>query len=283
MIYAQNICFKYDNDYVLKNIDFSICKGEIFGIIGKTGSGKSTLINILSGLTKPNQGTVLIDQKNIFDKNENKNLYSQKIGIVFQHPEKQLFNKTIYDDIAFSLRNQNVSEEKIKNSINEVSTFLNISENILNSSPFCISGGEKRKCALACALVTKPQILILDEPTAGLDAYISEKLMNYIKKYHDKENSTIIFVSNSVDNFAYLCDKILILDSGKIKILDRPENIFKKCKKLGFSAPNIWQIVSLINQGGYNIPEKTSSAENLSENILELIKEKEVENKQCKI
>lgn len=282
MIHAENICFKYYKEYVLKNINFSIKSGKIFGIIGKTGSGKSTLVNILSGLVKPDEGTVFIGGKNIFNKKESGNLIFQKTGTVFQHPEKQLFNKCIYDDIAFSLRNHNIPEDIIKKNIAEVSEFLNISDDILNSSPFCISGGEKRKCALACALVTKPKILILDEPTSGLDAYTANKFLNYIKKYHNKEKSTIIFTSNSVGNFAYLCDKILILDNGEEKILDKPENIFKKCKELGFSAPNIWQIISIINSKGYNIPEKTSTISEMQENIWKLIKEKEVEN-ECKI
>ncbi|MBQ6143006.1 MAG: ATP-binding cassette domain-containing protein [Clostridia bacterium] len=283
MIHAENICFKYYKDYILKNINFSVKSGEIFGIIGKTGSGKSTLVNILSGLVKPDEGTAFIDGKNIFNKKESGNLLSKKISTVFQHPEKQLFNKCIYDDIAFSMRNQNIPEDIIKKNIAEVSEFLNMSDDILNSSPFCISGGEKRKCALACALVTKPKILILDEPTSGLDAYTANKFLNYIKKYHNKEKSTIIFASNSVGNFAYLCDKILILDNGEEKILDKPENIFKKCKELGFSAPNIWQIISIINSKGYNIPEKTSTISELQENIWDLIKRKELKNKKCKI
>lgn len=283
MIQIENICFKYNNDYILKNINFSISDGEIFGIIGKTGSGKSTLVNILSGLAKPIEGEIIVDGQNIYNKKENKNLLSYKISTVFQNPEKQLFSKTVYDDIAFSLRNQNISESIINKDIKEIAKFLNISSDILNASPFHLSGGEKRKCALACALVTKPKILILDEPISGLDPYTTEKFINYIKDYHHKEKNIIIFVSNSANKFSYLCNRILTLDSGKIKILDKPENIFEKCKKLGFTAPNIWEIISLINQNGYNISTKISTTKQLQEQVLKLIKEKEAKNKPCKI
>ena len=282
MIQAENICFKYHNNYVLKNINFSIDNGEIFGIIGKTGSGKSSLVNILSGLTKPNEGKIIINGKNIYDKKENKNLFSYKISTVFQHPEKQLFNKTIYDDIAFSLKNQNVSESKIKKDITEIAKFLNISSDMLTASPFCLSGGEQRKCALACALVTKPKILILDEPASGLDPYTIEKFISLIKNYHYNEKNTIIFISNSIDKFTYLYDRILVLDNGKTKALDKPEKIIKKSKELGLSESNIGEIISLINQRGYNIPAEISSTKQLQEQILKLIKEKEAKNKHCK-
>ncbi len=282
MIQVENICFKYHNNYVLKNINFSIDNGEIFGIIGKTGSGKSSLVNILSGLTKPNEGKIIINGKNIYDKKENKNLFSYKISIVFQYPEKQLFNKTVYDDIAFSLRNQNIPESKIKKYITEIAKFLNISSDMLTASPFCLSGGEQRKGALACALVTKPKILILDEPASGLDPYTVEKFIHFIKNYHHKEKSTIIFISNSVDNFTYLYDRILVLDNGKTKALDKPEKIIKKSKELGLSESNIGEIISIINQRGYNIPAEISSTKQLQEQILKLIKEKEAKNKHCK-
>lgn len=273
MIYGENICFKYNKDYVLKNINFSIENGEIFGITGKTGSGKSTLANILGGLKKPDEGKIIINGKNIYEKNKNENIYS-KIGFVFQQLENQLFNKTIYDDIAFSLRNQGISEDKIKKDITEISEFLNINDNVLESSPFYISGGEKRKCALACVLITKPEILILDEPTWGMHPYTAEKIINNIKRYHNKEKCTIIFISNTIDELAHLCDKLLILENGKMKILSSPKNIFKKCSNLDFSPPNTWQIASLINQAGYNIP-KTPTTRELQESIWNLIKEKE--------
>lgn len=282
MIQVENICFKYHNNYVLKNINFSIDNGEIFGIIGKTGSGKSSLVNILSGLTKPNEGKIIINGKNIYDKKENKNLFSYKISIVFQYPEKQLFNKTVYDDIAFSLRNQNIPESKIKKDITEIAKFLNINSDMLTASPFCLSGGEQRKCALACALVTKPKILILDEPASGLDPYTIEKFISLIKNYHYKEKSTIIFISNSVDKFTYLYDRILVLDNGKTKALDKPEKIIKKSKELGLSESNIGEIISIINQRGYNTPAEISSTKQLQEQILKLIKEKEAKNKHCK-
>ena len=278
MISFKNVCYTYDksDDFSLSKINFDINKGEILGILGKTGSGKSTIINLLSGLLKPSEGNILLGGKDISDlKND---LYS-KIGILFQYPEKQLFSKTIYDDIAFGLRNRGMDENTIKKRISEIIGFLNINENLLSKSHLSLSGGEKRKCALAGLLVTHPQVLILDEFTAGLDAASAVKLIEYIKKYRLQKNATIIFVSHVMEETAYLSDKILIMHLGKQIAFGNSKEIFKQSKKLvelGLDIPDASKIINKVNEHGYNIPFEIQ-LEKAKIQILEYLKNTEVQ------
>lgn len=279
MISFKNVGYTYgkSDDFSLSKINFDIRRGEILGILGKTGSGKSTIINLLSGLLKPSEGGIFLDNKNISDlKNK---LYS-KIGILFQYPEKQLFSKTIYDDIAFGLRNRDTDENTIKKRISEIMGFLNINENLLSKSHMNLSGGEKRKCALAGILVTHPQVLILDEFTAGLDAASTIKLIEYIKNYKSQKNATVIFVSHVMEEVAYLSDKILIMHSGKQVAFGNTKEIFKQSKKLfelGLDIPDVSKIINKVNETGYHIPFEIQ-LEKAKIQILEYLKNAEVQN-----
>ncbi|MGN1043438.1 MAG: ATP-binding cassette domain-containing protein [Acutalibacteraceae bacterium] len=277
MISFKNVYYTYDksDSFSLSNINFTVNKGEILGIIGKSGSGKSTIVSLLSGLLKPFHGDVFLGNKSIL--NLKNDLYS-KIGILFQYPEKQLFSKTIYDDIAFGLRNKNTDEKIIKKRILETIEFLNIDETLLDKSHLNLSGGEKRKCALAGILVTRPQVLILDEFTAGLDAASATKLIRYIKIYKKKENATVIFVSHVMEDVAYLSDKILILDKGKQITFGNSKEIFKQDKKLfklGLDIPDTTKIINEINKRGYQIPFEIQK-EKFKSIILEYLKNAEV-------
>ena len=279
MISFKNVGYTYSksDNFSLSKINFDIKRGEILGILGKTGSGKSTIINLLSGLLKPSEGSIFLDHKNIL--NLKNKLYS-KIGILFQYPEKQLFSKTIYDDIAFGLRNRDIDENTIKKRISEIIGFLNINENLLSKYHMNLSGGEKRKCALAGILVTHPQVLILDEFTAGLDAASTIKLIEYIKNYKSQKNATVIFVSHVMEEVAYLSDKILIMHSGKQVAFGNTKEIFKQSKKLfelGLDIPDVSKIINKVNETGYHIPFEIQ-LEKAKIQILEYLKNAEVQN-----
>lgn len=279
MISFKEVYYKYDksDNFSLSNINFNIDKGESLGIIGKTGSGKSTIIHLLSRLLEPFQGNIFLEGKNI---NNFKNQLYSKIGVLFQYPEKQLFSKTIYDDIAFGLRNKNTDENIINEKILEIAKFLNIGESLLNKSHMNLSGGEKRKCALAGVLVTHPQVLILDEFTAGLDAASAMKLIKYIKNYKEKEKATIIFVSHVMEEVAYLSDKILILNLGKQIAFGDSKEVFKKIKNfpsLGLDIPDVCKIIDIINEKGYDIPFEIQT-ERAKIQILKYLKDTEVQN-----
>lgn len=279
MISFKNVGYTYSksDNFSLSKINFDIRRGEILGILGKTGSGKSTIINLLSGLLKPAEGSIFLDHKNI--SNLKNKLYS-KIGILFQYPEKQLFSKTIYDDIAFGLRNRDIDENTIKKRISEIIGFLNINKNLLNKSHMNLSGGEKRKCALAGILVTHPKVLILDEFTAGLDAASTIKLIEYIKNYKSQKNATVIFVSHVMEEVAYLSDKILIMHSGKQVAFGNTKEIFKQSKKLfelGLDIPDVSKIINKVNETGYHIPFEIQ-LEKAKIQILEYLKNAEVQN-----
>lgn len=279
MISFKNVGYTYSksDNFSLSKINFDIRRGEILGILGKTGSGKSTIINLLSGLLKPSEGSIFLDHKNI--SNLKNKLYS-KIGILFQYPEKQLFSKTIYDDIAFGLRNRDIDENTIKKRISEIIGFLNINKNLLNKSHMNLSGGEKRKCALAGILVTHPKVLILDEFTAGLDAASTIKLIEYIKNYKSQKNATVIFVSHVMEEVAYLSDKILIMHSGKQVAFGNTKEIFKQSKKLfelGLDIPDVSKIINKVNETGYHIPFEIQ-LEKAKIQILEYLKNAEVQN-----
>lgn len=279
MISFKEVYYKYDksDNFSLSNINFNIDKGESLGIIGKTGSGKSTIIHLLSRLLEPFQGNIFLEGKNI---NNFKNQLYSKIGVLFQYPEKQLFSKTIYDDIAFGLRNKNTDENIINEKILEIAKFLNIDESLLNKSHMNLSGGEKRKCALAGILVTHPQVLILDEFTAGLDAASAMKLIKYIKNYKEKEKATIIFVSHVMEEVAYLSDKILILNLGKQIAFGDSKEVFKKIKNfpsLGLDIPDVCKIIDIINEKGYDIPFEIQT-ERAKIQILKYLKDTEVQN-----
>ena len=277
MISFKNVYYTYDksDSFSLSNINFTVNKGEILGIIGKSGSGKSTIVSLLSGLLKPFHGDVFLGNKSIL--NLKNDLYS-KIGILFQYPEKQLFSKTIYDDIAFGLRNKNTDEKIIKKRILETIEFLNIDETLLDKSHLNLSGGEKRKCALAGILVTHPQVLILDEFTSGLDALSAIKLIKYIKNYQKKENTTIIFVSHIMEDIALLSDKILIMNMGKQIAFGNSKEIFSQDEKLfelGLDIPDATKIINEINKRGYHIPFEIKT-EKAKARILEYLKHAEV-------
>ena len=213
MIQAKNLYYTYNSDSntplkAVENINLSLNNGEILGIIGKTGSGKSTLVQMLSGILRPTRGEVILDGKNIHTDFKNMMEVYFKTGMVFQYPEQQLFSSTVFEDIAFGLRNKGVDEKEIKDRVMEAAKFTDLDPNLLNRSPLELSGGEKRRCAISGVIAMKPEILILDEPTSGLDAKGAKNLIASIFRYHKQEKNIIIFISHIMDEIAKVADKV---------------------------------------------------------------------------
>ncbi len=261
-ITVENLIHIYSKDgpferRALDNVSFTIDDGEFIGIIGHTGSGKSTLIQHLNGLLKPDSGHIYIDGIDITQKGVNMKDIRSKVGIVFQYPEYQLFEETVYKDIAYGPLNLGYSEDKIKEIIFEVINLLGLDAKLLDKSPFELSGGQKRKVAIAGVLAMNPQILILDEPTAGLDPIGREELLSLMKKLH-KGGKTIITVSHSMEDIAKIADRVMVLGSGRLALFDTVENVFREkelLKSLGLNVPQISVVMSELKRNGINIDD----------------------------
>ncbi len=224
----------------LENISFSIEDGEFTGIIGHTGSGKSTLIQHFNGLIKPTSGRVLINGLDTTGK-ELREL-RRIVGIVFQYPEHQLFEETVYKDIAFGLYKQNLKEEEVRGEILKVIEAVGIKDNLLEKSPFELSGGQKRRVAIAGVLAMKPKILILDEPTAGLDPRGRDEIFGFITRIHETMGITVILVSHSMEDIARLVDRVIVMNKGHIEMDGPVKEVFSDIQRLegiGLSAPQI--------------------------------------------
>ena len=257
---VKNLAFKYKNgnneDYaVLKDINFSINSGDFLGIIGENGSGKSTLLKIIAGLLRPSSGKVLLNNVEIFkylkDKRENR----FNIGIVFQNPEEQLFEKTLYEDIAFAPKNMNLNATEIENRILSAAKFVNLSRDKLFLPIGKISGGEKRKAAIAGVIAMNPKVLILDEPTAGLDHTSSKEFFKNIKKYNEETKSTVILVSHNLEDILRYASKILVLNNGTVSIFCKTKEIFlnKNLKKIEPYLIGPCKVLVSLKNKGYNI------------------------------
>lgn len=231
--------------YALKDINLTISSDNFTGIIGHTGSGKSTLVQHLNGLLKPSKGKVIVDGVDINEKTEDAKKKKQKIGLVFQYPEHQLFEETIFQDIAFGPKNQGLEGDELKNRVEESMVNVGLDLDMKEKSPFEVSGGQRRRVAIAGVIAMKPEILILDEPTAGLDPKGRDEILSYIKCLH--ENGVgIIFISHSMEDTARLCDEIIVMDKGKLIKKAEPREIFsnqEKLTSLGLDLPQITQFM----------------------------------------
>ncbi len=250
----------------LENINIEINNGEFIGLIGHTGSGKSTLIQHLNSLIKPTEGEITIDGINI---NENKKIIKenrQNVGLVFQYPEHQLFETTVYEDVAFGAKKMGMDKNEIDKNVRESLEIVGIGEELYEKSPFEISGGQKRKVALAGVLVMKPKILVLDEPTAGLDPKSRKAVLENIKEMQNKLKITIILVSHSMEDVAKYADRLIVMEKGKIVYFDKPKEIFKNEKRLeeiGLAIPKIKKLINRLNEKGYKIEEDFNNIDEL--------------------
>ena len=241
-IYSAGTPFEHQ---ALDNVNFSVNRGEFIGIIGHTGSGKSTLMQQLNGLLKPTSGTVLLDGQDIWSDKKLTRQARFRVGLVFQYPEYQLFEETVYKDIAFGPKNMGLKPEEIDRRVREAAGFVGLTEKQLEVSPFDLSGGQKRRVAIAGVIAMEPEVLILDEPTAGLDPVGRAEILGNIEAYRKAKNATIMMVSHSMEDVARLTDRLLVMNCSKLAMDGTPADIFTHAEELlemGLSIPQVTQV-----------------------------------------
>lgn len=257
----------------LLDVDFSTYKGEYLGIIGHTGSGKSTLIQHLNGLLKPTSGQVLFQGEDIWSDPKRTRMTRFQVGLVFQYPEYQLFEETVYKDIAFGPTNMGLDEKEIDRRVRSAAYFVGLRDDQLDKSPFELSGGQKRRVALAGVMAMDPQVLVLDEPTAGLDPAGRENLMANIRDYHRNKKRTIILVSHSMDEIARNVDRILVLKSAHVLMSGTPAEVFARAEELlsaGLDVPQVTRIAMRLREQGLAIDPAVYTVEALERELLAL-------------
>ena len=257
----------------VEDVSFAVEQGEFLGIIGHTGSGKSTLIQHLNGLLKPTSGQILLDGKDIWAEPKKIRSVRFQVGLVFQYPEYQLFEETVYKDISFGPRNQGKTGEALDHAVWEAARLVGLRDEQLEKSPFELSGGQKRRVALAGVLAMEPKVLVLDEPTAGLDPAGRENLMANIREYHRHKNATILLVSHSMDEIAQNVDRILVLKSAHILMSGTPAEIFTRAEELlsaGLDVPQITRVAMSLRDRGLPIDPAVYTVEDLERQLLAL-------------
>ena len=239
------------------DIDFSCEKGEIIGIIGHTGSGKSTLIQHLNGLIKPSSGTVFVNGKDIWSKENKKNIRAVRfaVGLCFQYPEYQIFEETVFKEIAFGPKQMGLDEKEIEKRVFESMDYVGISRDLEKKSPFDLSGGQKRRVAIASIIAMKPDVLILDEPCAGLDPKGRDRILNLITSYQKQEGNTVLFVSHSMEDIARIASKVLVLNKGRVAMFGSVSEVFSRAselKSIGLNVPEITDVFLKLRKMGIN-------------------------------
>ena len=252
-IYSAGTPFQHQ---ALCDVSFSVERGEFIGIIGHTGSGKSTLMQHLNGLLKPTSGDILLDGKNIWADKKATRQARFRVGLVFQYPEYQLFEETVYRDIAFGPKNMGLKEEEIDRRVREAAGFVGLTEAQLEVSPFDLSGGQKRRVAIAGVIAMEPEILILDEPTAGLDPVGREEILSNIEAYRQAKNATIMMVSHSMNDVARLTDRLLVMNGSRLAMDGTPDDVFQHAQELldmGLDIPELTRIFLHLQKLGADI------------------------------
>lgn len=256
----------------LSNINLEINSGDFIGLIGHTGSGKSTLVQHLNGLLKPTSGKIYVDGEELFSDKTDMIKVREKVGLVFQYPEYQLFEETIYKDIAFGPKNLGLSDEEVDERVMYAVNCVGLEERMLKKSPFEISGGQKRRVAIAGVLAMKPKVLVLDEPTAGLDPYGRDEILNEINLLH-KEGITIILVSHSMEDISKYANRVLVMNNGELAFDDETLKIFEKTDELqniGLRIPKVLEIIKSLEDRGIHI-EPTLDIDVLKEDLLSML------------
>lgn len=274
-IYNPNTPFEKK---ALDDINLQINEGDFIGLIGHTGSGKSTLVQHLNGLIKPTLGKVIIDSINIVEKGANLREIRQKVGLVFQYPEHQLFEESVYKDIAFGPKNLGLNDDEIEKRVRNAMEVVGLDFELLKDrSPFELSGGQKRRVAIAGVIAMQPKVLVLDEPTAGLDPNGRDEILGRIEALYKKEGITIILVSHSMEDVARLVDRILVMDKGKIVMDDTTREVFKRAdelEKIGLGIPQITNFMRKLKAKGSDIRDDILTVEEAKVEIMEFLRRK---------
>ena len=258
------------------HVNLEIEEGAFVGIIGHTGSGKSTLIQHFNGLIRPTSGKSYLDGTDIWADKTNIRQVRFQVGLVFQYPEYQIFEDTVYKDIAFGPRNMGLSEAEIKERVEETAALVGLTQAQLNQSPFDLSGGQKRRVAIAGVMALRPKVLILDEPTAGLDPKGREDILREIRRYHKETGRTVLLVSHSMEDMANCAEKILVMNAGKVFCYDTVENVFRQAKALqeiGLAVPQITRVCMQLREQGIPLSDDIYTVEAAYQQILQLYRQ----------
>ena len=261
----------------LNNANVKIPHGKTTGIIGHTGSGKSTLVQMLNGLMRPDAGRVLIDGEDIWEKPKEITKYRFRVGLVMQYPEYQLFEETVREDIAFGPKNMGLDEAEIAERVLEAAEFVGLTPDMLDKSPFDLSGGQKRRAAIAGIIAMRPDVLVLDEPAAGLDPKGRDSIFENISEYRKKTGRTVVIVSHSMEDMAKYCDEVLVLSGAKVLMHDTAERVFSNPELLvanGLDIPQIARVNMLLRERGIDLGEGIYTVEGAAKKIIDLKKEK---------
>lgn len=273
-VYGEGTPFR---KVAIDNINLEIEEGELVGIIGHTGSGKSTLIQHFNGLLKPTSGKVYIDGEELFADRSRLRDIRFKVGLVFQYPEYQLFEETVYKDIAFGPKNMGLDEAEIDRRVRETASLVGLKPEVLNKSPFDLSGGQKRRVAIAGVMAMEPKVLILDEPTAGLDPHGRDRILGLIKEYHREKGNTVMLVSHSMEDVAKTVSKILVMNDSSVFMYDTPERVFAHSQELlgmGLTVPQITRVFDRLKEMGVDVSDEVYSVKYAKELILKMLGKK---------
>ncbi len=266
---VKNLSFQYNpkttfEKTAIKGISFALPQGEFTGLIGHTGSGKSTLIQHLNALVKPTSGQVLLDGVDIHtDKSKLKEI-RQRVGLVFQYPEHQLFEMTVFKDVAYGPENLSLPKDEVKKRVMDALAIVGLGQELFEKSPFELSGGQKRRVAIAGVLAMKPEVLILDEPTAGLDPRGRDEILSNIKKMHSELGINVILVSHSMEDVSKLADRLLVMNRGELLYYDKPSEIFshvEKLEEIGLAVPQVTYLMRALHQKGYDVAQNLHDVE----------------------
>ena len=267
-VYGEGTPFR---KVALDNVSVSFERGKITGLIGHTGSGKSTLVNLLNGINKPTEGHVYLSGENIWAKPKEIAKIRYRVGLVMQYPEYQLFDETVREDIAFAPKNLGLSEEEIAERVNEAAKLTGLTEDLLDKSPFELSGGQKRRAAIAGILAMRPEVLVLDEPAAGLDPRGRREILGSLREYVNKNNASIILVSHSMEDMAYYCDNVVVMSKAKIFAEGAVDEIFSRgdeLSEIGLDVPVISKIATNLKKRGFNLDGRLYTVEGVRDAIL---------------